>query len=52
MRRIIFLIFAFTFIVVGHIFAHVTEHSPAETGNYQFVAHHEVSELHERAGLA
>ena len=45
MRRIIFLIFAFTFIVVGHIFAHVTEHSPAETGNYQFVAHHEAPDM-------
>ncbi len=45
MRRIAFLIFALTFIITGgHVYAHVTEHPPTETGDFQFVAHHEVSE--------
>ena len=45
MRRIVFLIFAITFIIVGQIYGHVTEHPPTETGDFRFVAHHEVSEL-------
>ena len=43
MRQGFYLIVAVTFII-GHAFAHVTGHSPAETKGFQFVAHHEVAE--------
>ncbi|MCY4569790.1 MAG: hypothetical protein OXD49_15955, partial [Candidatus Poribacteria bacterium] len=45
MRRIVFLIFAITFIIVGQIYGHVTEHPPTETGDFRFVAHHEASDM-------
>ena len=44
MRQVVFLIFVLTFII-GHVHAHVTEHSSTETGNFQFVAHHEAPDM-------
>ena len=43
MRKVVFLFFTLTF-VIGHAYAHVTEHPSAETEGFRFVAHHEVAE--------
>ena len=45
MKQVVFLIFAVTFIIVGHVCAHVTEYPAAGTGDFQFVAHHEASDM-------
>ena len=45
MRQVVCLIFAITFITVGSVYAHVTEHHSTETGSFQFVAHHEAPDM-------
>ena len=50
MKRVVFLIFAFTYITIGHIYAHVAEHPPTETEGFQFVAHHEAPDMQLTSG--
>ena len=45
MRQVVLLIFVLTFIIVGSLYAHVTEHPSTETGGFQFVAHHEALDM-------